>query len=81
MVFSLRLLQEKCNEQNKFLYIAFIHLTKVFDLVCKEEIFAILLKIECPLNLFIKLSLFIQTQRQQSNMIVLILIHLKLKVG
>ena len=33
MLFSLRQLQEKCREQHMPLYIAFIDLTKVFDLV------------------------------------------------
>ena len=34
------------------LYITFIDLTKAFDLVSREGLFAILLKIRCPLNLF-----------------------------
>ena len=33
MIFSLRQLQEKCREQRKPLYIAFIDLTKDFDQV------------------------------------------------
>ena len=52
MIFSVRQLQEKCNEQNVPLYIAFIDLTKAFDLVSREGLFAILLKIGCPPNLF-----------------------------
>ena len=52
MIFSVRQLQEKCNEQNMPLYIAFIDLTKAFDLVSREELFATLLKIGCPPNLF-----------------------------
>ncbi|MCP4267312.1 MAG: hypothetical protein GY777_17355, partial [Candidatus Brocadiaceae bacterium] len=51
MIFSVRQLQEKCNEQNMPLYIAFIDLTKAFDLVSREGLFAILLKIGCPPNL------------------------------
>ena len=31
MIFSLRQLQEKCREQGKSLYVAFIYLTKAFD--------------------------------------------------
>ena len=52
MIFSVRQLQEKCKEQNMPLYIAFIDLTKAFDLVSREGLFAILLKIGCPPNLF-----------------------------
>ena len=48
MIFSLRQLQEKCREQHKPLYIAFIDLTKAFDLVSREGLFDILLKIGCP---------------------------------
>ena len=52
MFFSVLQLQEKCNEQNLPLYIAFIDLTKAFDLESREELFAILFKIGCPPNLF-----------------------------
>ena len=52
MIFFVRQLQEKCNEQNLLLYIAFIDLTKAFDLVSREGLFAILLKIVYPPNLF-----------------------------
>ena len=52
MIFSLRQLQEKCREQQKPLYIAFIDLTKAFDLVSRDGLFNILLKIGCPLNLY-----------------------------
>ena len=48
MVFSLRWLQEKCREQQMPLYIAFIDLTKAFDLVSREGLFKILSKIGCP---------------------------------
>ena len=48
MVFSLRQLQEKCREQRQPLYIAFIDLTKAFDLVSREGLFSILPKIGCP---------------------------------
>lgn len=48
MVFSLRQLQEKCREQRQPLYIAFIDLTKAFDLVSREGLFSILSKIGCP---------------------------------
>ena len=36
MIFSLRQLQEKCREQGKILYVAFIDLTKAFDLVSRD---------------------------------------------
>ena len=48
MIFSLCQLQEKCKEQQKPLYIAFIDLTKAFDLVSRDGLFNILLKIGCP---------------------------------
>ena len=48
MVFSLRQLQEKSREQQMPLYIAFIDLTKAFDLVSREGLFRILSKIGCP---------------------------------
>ena len=48
MVFSNRQLQEKCREQQKPLYIAFIDLTKAFDLVSRDGLFKILPTIGCP---------------------------------
>ena len=48
MVFSLHQLQEKCREQQISLYIAFIDLTKAFDLVSREGLLRILSKIGCP---------------------------------
>ena len=52
MIFSVRQLQEKFNEQNVYLDIAFIDLTRAFYPVSREGLFAILLNIECPLNIF-----------------------------
>ena len=52
MVFSIRQLQEKCREQQMPLYMAFIDLTKAFDLVSREGLLALLLKIGCPPKLF-----------------------------
>ena len=49
---------EKCHEQNMPLYIAFIDYTKAFDLVSRVGLFAILLKVRCPPNIFNLLSLF-----------------------
>ena len=48
MVFSVLQLQEKCREQRKPLFIAFIDLTKAFDLVSRDGLFKILAKIGCP---------------------------------
>ena len=48
MIFSLRQLQEKCREQRRPLYIAFIDLTKAFDLVSRQGLFTLLEKIGCP---------------------------------
>ena len=48
MIFSLRQLQEKCREQHMPLYIAFIDLTKSFDLVSRDGLFKVLPKIGCP---------------------------------
>ena len=45
MVFSLHQLQEKCREP---LYIAFIDLTKAFNLVSRDCLFKALCKISCP---------------------------------
>ena len=45
MIFSLRQLQEKCREQKKPLCVAFIDLTKAFDLVSRDGLFKILAKI------------------------------------
>ena len=51
MIFSLRQLQEKCREQGKPLYVAFIDLTKAFDFVNRAGLFRIMPKIGCPPNL------------------------------
>ena len=48
MVFSLRQSKEKCREQHMPLYIAFIDLTKAFDLVNRDGLFKVLPKIGCP---------------------------------
>ena len=48
MVFSLRQLQEKCREKQQPLLVAFIDLTKAFDLVSRDGLFKILPKIGCP---------------------------------
>ena len=51
MIFSMRQLKEKCREQRMPLYIAFIDLTKAFDLVSRRGLFQLLNKIDCLLQL------------------------------
>ena len=48
MIFSLKQLQEKCREQRQPLFVAFIDLTKAFDLVSRDGLFNILPKIGYP---------------------------------
>lgn len=48
MIFSVRQIQEKCREQRRPLYIAFVDLTKAFDLVNRKGLFQLLKKIGCP---------------------------------
>ena len=48
MIFSLCQLQEKSREQNQPLYLAFIDLTKAFDLVIRDGLFNMLPQIGCP---------------------------------
>ena len=48
MIVSLRQLQEKCREQHMPLYIAFIDLTKAFDLISRDGLFKVLPKIGFP---------------------------------
>ena len=45
---SLKQLKEKCREQRQPLFVAFIDLTKAFDLVSRDGLFKILPKIGCP---------------------------------
>lgn len=58
MVFSLRQLQEKCQEQRMPLYLAFIDLTKAFDLVSRSGLFKLLEKIGCPPHLLAVIASF-----------------------
>jgi len=48
MIFVARLLQEKCREQSRDLYLAFVDLTKAFDTVNRELLWQILRKFGCP---------------------------------
>jgi len=58
MIFSVRELQEKCREQQQPLFIAFIDLTKAFDLVSRDGLFKILPLIGCPPKLLSFLESF-----------------------
>ena len=51
MLFSLRQIQKKCRERRKPLYVAFIDLTKAFDLVSRDGLFKVLKKVGCPSGL------------------------------
>ena len=48
MIFTVRQIQEKCTEQNMCLYAVFVELTKAFDTVNREALWAILRKLGCP---------------------------------
>ena len=48
MIFVSRQLQEKCCEQHKDLYLAFVDLTKAFDTVNRDLLWNILRKSDCP---------------------------------
>ena len=48
MVFTLRQLQEKCREQQRPLYLAFVDLTKAFDSVDRSTLRRLLVQVGCP---------------------------------
>ena len=48
MIFSARQVQEKCREQGRDLCLAFIDLTKAFDAVNREALWACLARLGCP---------------------------------
>ena len=58
MIFSVRQLQEKCREQRRPLFTAFIDLTKAFDLVSRRGLFNLLENIGCPPKLLSVISSF-----------------------
>ena len=66
MIFATRQIQEKCREQQMPLYIAFIDLTKAFDLVSREGLFKVLKKIGCPEKL---LSIIISFHKNMAGVI------------
>ena len=48
MIFTVRQLQEKCQEQNVDLYMTFVDLTKAFDTVSRDGFWKIMAKFGCP---------------------------------
>ena len=60
IIFSLRQLQEKCREQQQPLFLAFVHLTKTFDLVSRSGLFKIIQNIGCPPKLLAIITSFRQ---------------------
>ena len=48
MIFVARQLQEKCRELHQYLYMAFVDLTKAFDIVNRNLLWNILRKFGCP---------------------------------
>ena len=51
MIFALAQLQEKSREQRQPLYIAFVYLTKAFDLFGRDVLYAVLQEVVCPQRL------------------------------
>ena len=60
MIFSLRQMHEKCREQQQPLFLAFMDLTKAFDLVSRSRHFKIHQKIGCPPKLLAIITSFHQ---------------------
>ena len=58
-----RQLQEKCREQGQPIYLAFINLTKAFDLISRDGLFALLERIGCPPKLLGMVVSFHQDMR------------------
>ena len=58
MVFTVRQLQEKGQEQNVDLCMTFVDLTKAFDMVSREELWKIMAKLGCPARFIAKVRHF-----------------------
>ena len=48
MIYAMRQIQEKCREKNLDLYMVLIDLTKAFDTVNRDSLWAILQRLGCP---------------------------------
>lgn len=68
MVFTVRQVQEKCREQNKPLHMAFVDLTKAFNMVSREGLFATLQKLGCPPTLLGWSNRFTRTCQQRFSL-------------
>ena len=66
VVFVLRQLQEKCREQNKRLYVAFVDLTEAFDTVSRKGLWMIMECLGCPPKF---LSMVIQLHKDQCGQV------------
>ena len=58
MIFTLRQLQEKCREQRRPLFMAFVDLAKAFDTVCRPALYMVLQRVGCPIMLLKLISSF-----------------------
>ena len=48
MIFAAQQLQQKCREQHRHLFTAFVDLTKAFDTICREELWKFIAKYSIP---------------------------------
>ena len=48
MIFVARLLFEKCREQHRDMFVAFVDLSKAFDIVPRGMLWGVLSKVGCP---------------------------------
>ena len=67
IIFSLRQQQEKCRQQKPPLYVAFIDVTKAFDLVSMKGLLMLLHKIGCPLKLLRLITSFHKEMEQEGH--------------
>ena len=67
LMFSVRQLHEKCREQRRSLFIAFIDLTKAFYLVSRRGLFNLLERIGCPPKLLSVISSFHNNMNETVN--------------
>ena len=65
MIFTLQQLQEKADEQNKPLYIAFVNFSKAFDSISRPCLWRLLSKYGCPDKFALKLPVFHEGMQAQ----------------